>query len=66
MSYPGGHNPAHYRPSGTSNSQVAETVRRMMARHMRHDHGMTMAGIQRELGISRKTLWEKRCRLGIP
>jgi len=50
------HNPADYRPSGTSNSQVADMVKRMMARHMRHDHNMTMAEIQRELGISRKTL----------
>ena len=50
------HDPVHYRPTGTSNSQVADMVKRMMARHMRHDHKMTMAEIQKELGISRKTL----------
>lgn len=39
-----------------SNAQVTDSIKRMMARHMQHDHGMTMHEIQKELGISRKTL----------
>lgn len=56
MGYTYDHDPVLYRPRGTTSSQVTDSVKRMMARHMRHDHRMTMAEIQKELGISRKTL----------
>ncbi|WP_419629078.1 helix-turn-helix domain-containing protein, partial [Thiolapillus sp.] len=31
-----------------------------------HQNGMTETELARQLGISRKTLWERRQKLGIP
>ena len=54
MRHPLDHDPRDYR-TNTLTSQRA-VAGRLMARHMREEHGMSLSAIQKALGVSRATL----------
>ena len=58
-----GPKPAASRQEGAKRESLDDYFRRFV---LENENGMTETELARRLGISRKTLWERRQRLGIP
>jgi hypothetical protein len=48
------HDPRDYRPTGVSFKEMNHRLNELHARHLRNEHNMTLAEIQRDLGLNRK------------